>query len=222
MCAAKWRPYDAGRYVCVVLWYVTLCCYVRCRSVLLCSVPFCSVMFCAVLFCYVLLCSVMFCAVLLCLVLLCSVILFSVLFCYVLLIRFLCCSVMFCYILFCCVFFSAMSSVHFRSIFALTCSLYFPPFTLSVHITATNVPTRILHNPPPPPSFISFPFLSFFLSMRVAMCSVRPIHYFLRVFVVRFSFEVVPITQYRHLRNIAVNILIQTSQLHTSNSNQLQ
>jgi hypothetical protein len=76
--------------------------------------------------------------------------------------------------------------------------------------------------PPPPFSFISFTFRSFFflsLSSHVSVCSVRPIHYFLRVFVVRFSFEVSPITQCRHLCNNAVNILIRTSQLHTSNNN---
>ena len=128
-------------------------------------------------------------------------------------------SVVFCSVLFCSVLFSVVRSVHFRSIFAPTCSLYFRPFTLSVDIAATNVPTRILHK------FFSFPFLLFLLlsfrvfSMRVAVCSVRPIHYFLRVFVVRFSFEVFPITQCRRLRNNAVNILIQTSQLHTSNNN---
>ena len=57
---------------------------------------------------------------------------------------------------------------YFRSICAPTCSLYFRPFTLSVDIATTNVPTRILHK------FFFFPLAfisSAFLSCFLCACS---------------------------------------------------
>ena len=102
------------------------------------------------------------------------------------------CSVLFCSVLFCSVLFSVVSPAHFRSIFAPTCSLYFRPSVRSLTGRYCSYKRAYSNSS----QVFSFPFPLFLLpsfrvfSMRVAVCSVRPVHYFLRVFVVRFSFEV--------------------------------
>ena len=71
-----------------------------------------------------------------------------------------------------------------------------------------------------PFSFISFAFLPCFLhACSRVLCQAYSLFSPRLCGTLRFSFEVFPITQCRRLCNDAVNILIETSQLHTSNKN---